>query len=259
MIFLYNHHIKLITINNLSTIMWNKNLYEVLWVSKTATEEEIKKAYRKQAMKYHPDRNKWDKASEEKFKEINSAYEVLSDKEKRKQYDTFGSTWNFSWFWWWQAWWFWGFEDIFGWANRGWYRQQTGWFDFDLGDLFSQFGWGSSKKQKRQTYDYDDMFSWYWNSQKQEVSLDLEKVYEVPVFDLILWTKIEVEWADKQKAKLKIPEGTKPGTKFKVKDFGKSSWWKKWNLIIKIEAKMPKHISDLDKNLLESIRGNISY
>jgi molecular chaperone DnaJ len=102
------------------------------------------------------------------------------------------------------------------------------------------------------------MFSSH-QTKKEEVNLDLEKTYEVPVFDLILWTKIDVEWADKQKAKLKIPEGTKPGTKFKVKEFGKSLAWKKWNLIVKIEVKMPKHISDLDKSLLESIRNNISY
>jgi DnaJ-class molecular chaperone len=232
--------------------MSNKNYYDILWVSKTASDEEIKKAYRKQAMKHHPDRNKWEKTDETKIKEINEAYEVLSDKTKKKQYDTFGSTGNFSgWFSW--------YEDIFGWAGRWWSRQQTGGFDFDLGDIFSQFGWWSSKKQKRQTtYDYDDMFS-SGQTKKEEVNLDLEKTYEVAIFDLILGTKIDVEWADKQKAKLKIPEGTKPGTKFKVKEFGKSLAWKKWNLIVKIEAKMPKHISDLDKSLLESIRNNISY
>lgn len=235
--------------------MSNKNYYDILWVSKTASDEEIKKAYRKQAMKHHPDRNKWEQTDESKIKEINEAYEVLSDKTKKKQYDTFGSTGNFSG---WAGGFSW-YEDIFGWASRWWSRQQTGWFDFDLGDIFSQFWWASSKKQKRQTsYDYDDMFSSH-QTKKEEVNLDLEKTYEVPVFDLILWTKIDVEWADKQKAKLKIPEGTKPGTKFKVKEFGKSLAWKKWNLIVKIEAKMPKHISDLDKSLLESIRNNISY
>ncbi|MDD5213131.1 MAG: DnaJ domain-containing protein [Candidatus Gracilibacteria bacterium] len=235
--------------------MSNKNYYDILGVSKTASEEEIKKAYRKQAMKHHPDRNKGEKTDESKIKEINEAYEVLSDKTKKKQYDTFGSTGNFSG----GAGGFSGYEDIFGGASRGGSRQQTGGFDFDLGDIFSQFGGGSSKKQKRQTsYDYDDMFSSH-QTKKEEVNLDLEKTYEVAIFDLILGTKIDVEGADKQKAKLKIPEGTKPGTKFKVKEFGKSLAGKKGNLIVKIEAKMPKHISDLDKSLLEGIRGNISY
>lgn len=68
-----------------------KDYYELLGVKKGATDAEIKKAYRKLAMKYHPDRNEGDKAAEEKFKEINEAYAVLSDAEKRKQYDLFGA------------------------------------------------------------------------------------------------------------------------------------------------------------------------
>ena len=67
-----------------------RDYYEVLGVSKDADAKEIKKAYRKLAMKYHPDKNPGDKAAEEKFKEINEAYEVLSDEEKRSTYDRFG-------------------------------------------------------------------------------------------------------------------------------------------------------------------------
>ena len=63
----------------------------MLGVSKTADEKEIKKAYRKLAMKYHPDKNPGDKEAEEKFKEINEAYEVLSDADKRKIYDQYGA------------------------------------------------------------------------------------------------------------------------------------------------------------------------
>jgi molecular chaperone DnaJ len=68
-----------------------KNFYDVLGVSKTATPGEIKKAYRKLARQYHPDTNPGDKEAEERFKEVQGAYDVLSDPEKRKQYDAFGS------------------------------------------------------------------------------------------------------------------------------------------------------------------------
>ncbi|MBR1922070.1 MAG: DnaJ domain-containing protein, partial [Kiritimatiellae bacterium] len=67
-----------------------RDYYEVLGVAKTATADEIKSAYRKLAMKYHPDRNPGDKAAEEKFKEAAEAYDVLHDPEKRQRYDQFG-------------------------------------------------------------------------------------------------------------------------------------------------------------------------
>jgi curved DNA-binding protein len=69
-----------------------KDYYKILGVSKTASEEEIKKAYRKLAMKFHPDRNPGDKSAEEKFKEINEAYEVLGDPQKRARYDQLGES-----------------------------------------------------------------------------------------------------------------------------------------------------------------------
>lgn len=242
----------------------SKNYYDILWVTKTSSEEDIKKAYRKLAMKYHPDRNKWDKTAESKFKEINEAYGVLGDSAKRKQYDTFwsGFSWFNSWsswnpFWWWQSytystWWdFSGFEDLFSSFGK-WWSRRTKASSFDFSDLF--WWWFSSSRW------WDDFSSSYGKQQEQkEESLDLEKTYEVPVFDLILGCSIEVEGNSRKKVKLKIPANTKPWTKFRVKDLWKSVWWKVGNLIVKIDAKMPKHISDVDKSLLERIRENVGY
>jgi molecular chaperone DnaJ len=73
-----------------------KDYYNILGVSKTASEKEIKQAYRKLARKYHPDVNPGDKRSEEQFKEVSEAYEVLSDKEKRAKYDQFGEQWQYA-------------------------------------------------------------------------------------------------------------------------------------------------------------------
>jgi curved DNA-binding protein len=71
-----------------------KDYYKILGVEKKATQDEIKKVYRKLALKYHPDKNPGDKKSEEKFKEISEAYDVLGDVDKRKKYDTLGDNWQ---------------------------------------------------------------------------------------------------------------------------------------------------------------------
>jgi len=71
--------------------MAGKDYYKILGVSKNASDQDLKKTYRKLALKYHPDKNKGDKTAEEKFKEVSEAYAVLSDPKKRKQYDMFGS------------------------------------------------------------------------------------------------------------------------------------------------------------------------
>jgi molecular chaperone DnaJ len=76
--------------------MPGKDYYDVLGIKKDATEKEIKQAYRRLARRYHPDVNPGDKSAEAKFKEINAAYEVLSDKEKRQKYDKYGDRWQYA-------------------------------------------------------------------------------------------------------------------------------------------------------------------
>ena len=222
----------------------SNNYYDTLWVSKSASDEEIKKAYRKKAMESHPDRNAGDKTAESKFKKINQAYDTLWDSKKKKQYDMFGSAWAgrnpFGWWaWWWQSSaWFWGFEDMFGW---GW-NSRGGWATFNMEDLF----WGQQSTRQAP-------------KKEKPVNLDFEKTYEVPIFDLILGCKIEVKWVYGNTAKLKVPASTKSGTKFRVKGFGKKEPGREGNLIVKVEGIMPKHISDMDKQMLERIGEGIWY
>ena len=103
--------------------MPGKDYYKSLGISKSTSPEEIKKAYRKLALKYHPDRNKGDKSAEAKFKEISEAYAVLSDPEKKKQYDMFGAE---------------GFQSRFS--------QEDIFRGFDFGSIFSEFGFGGGGK-----------------------------------------------------------------------------------------------------------------
>lgn len=116
-----------------------RDYYEVLGIEKGASEEEIKKAFRKMALKYHPDRNQGDKNAEEKFKEVNEAYSVLSDPELRKKYDMFGHA---------------GVDPSAqaGAGAGGWQGGGFGGFDgVDFGDIFGDFfggGFGSSSRRR---------------------------------------------------------------------------------------------------------------
>ena len=114
-----------------------RDYYEVLGVQKSATAEEIKKAYRKAAMKYHPDRNPGDKEAEAKFKEVGEAYEVLSDDSKRQRYDQFGFA---------------GVDPSYGGGGNGPYGAGfSGFGDFgDFGDIFGEFFGGGRSSRGRQ-------------------------------------------------------------------------------------------------------------
>ena len=104
-----------------------RDYYEVLGLQKGASEDEIKKAFRKMAMKYHPDKNPGNKEAEEKFKEVNEAYSVLSDPDKKSKYDRFGHA---------------GVDPSYGGGATG--GGYTTNIDFgDLGDIFGSFFGGA--------------------------------------------------------------------------------------------------------------------
>ena len=142
--------------------MSKEDYYETLGINNSSTDEEIKQAYRKKAMKYHPDRNKGDKNAEKKFKKINEAYYILKDKEKKAQYDQFGHQafenggagaqgFNFS-----EG----GFSDIF--------EEMFGGFDNDIGDIF-----GGGRRQNRNKTSTQE----YGSDLRYDMEVSLEEIF----------------------------------------------------------------------------------
>jgi curved DNA-binding protein len=182
--------------------MAETDYYKILGVNKTASDSEIKKAYRKLAMKYHPDHTKGDKSDEEKFKKISEAYAVLSDKEKRKQYDTFGSA---------------GFqqrysqEDIFKGSD----------FESILSELFGGSGrFGGGGRGMRFSFGGGSPFGGYQrNQQAHTKGSDLE--YELPLTleEVAAGTQKIVSFQHKgrsEKITVKIPKGMISGKKVRI-------------------------------------------
>jgi curved DNA-binding protein len=141
----------------------SEDYYSILGVKKTDSDADIKKAYRKLAMKYHPDHTKGDKTAEEKFKKISEAYAVLSDKDKRKEYDTFGSE---------------GFRQRFS--------QEDIFRGFDFGDIFKEFGFrgadfsGTTGGGRRFNFGQGSAFNFGGGQQQARVK-GSDLVYELPL------------------------------------------------------------------------------
>lgn len=231
--------------------MANTDYYASLGVNKTATEAEIKKAYKKKAMQYHPDKNAGDKKAEAKFKEINEAYQTLGDTTKRKNYDQFGSAeWNpfggmggnpfgggrsntRS-----QSG---GFEDIFwGFGGMG-----GGGVEFDIWDLF---GWWSRSQSRRQAPREEE-------PKKEIQNLDVTETVEIPFFDFLYDTSITVKTVYSKVLTLKVKAGSKPGTKFKITGKWRTADGKTGDMFVIVDAKMPK--TPLDPTvakMIEAIR-----
>lgn len=297
-----------------------EDYYQILGVKKDASTEDIKKAYRKLAMKYHPDHTKGDKAAEEKFKKISEAYAVLSDKEKRKEYDTFGAE---------------GFQQRF--------TQEDIFRGFDFSDIFREFGFGgdffsgrgrgsgirfnfggggpfgSQSQQQARMKGADLVYELpltlqevaggtsktvtlqhQGHSEKITVKIpkglisgkqlrltgkgnpspyggppgdlfikskllndpvyhaenyDLQMTQELKLSEAILGAHISVPTIDGKQLNLKIPPGTKPGTKMRLSGHGlphmKSS--KKGDLYVKIQLKLPRKLTDEQKKLIAQL------
>ena len=188
--------------------MSETDYYKLLGVNKSASESEIKKAYRKMAMKYHPDRTKGDKSAEEMFKKISEAYAVLSDKEKRKQYDTFGAS---------------------GFRQR--YTQEDIFRGFNFADIFKEFGFGDSRFSnvfmggagpgRRCSFSFGgDPFAGF-TSAKSAPAKGSDLVYELPLTlqEVLSGTRKTIALEENgrhQKINVTIPKGMLTGRKLRL-------------------------------------------
>jgi curved DNA-binding protein len=181
--------------------------YKTLGIEKNASDSEIKKAYRKLAMKYHPDHTKGDRAAEEKFKKISEAYAVLSDPEKRKQYDTYGSA---------------DFQQRFS--------QEDIFRNFDFSDIFREFGFSGGSR----TADGGFRFSFgggspFGGQQRQQRSVKgSDLVYELPItlHDVANGSKKQISLQHQGRSEtitVTIPKGMTSGKKLRLAGKGESS------------------------------------
>lgn len=148
--------------------MSDKDYYETLGVTKSASDDDIKKAYRKLAMKYHPDRNPDNKEAEEKFKEVQKAYEILSDPQKKAAYDQYGHA---------------AFDPRMGGGFGG---GSGGFGDFgggfgDFGDIFSQMFGGGGQRQQQYQYKGEDL-EYGVELSLEEAAVGLKKQITVPTY-----------------------------------------------------------------------------
>ena len=195
--------------------MAGKDYYSILGVSRGASEQEIKQAYRRLARKHHPDVNPGDKSAEARFKQINEAYEVLSDKGKRRKYDQFGDQWQYA--------------DQF--ARAG--GQQTPLWNFSkgggtkfhfgegdldslFGDLLRGFGAGATNPRAKRRYAED-----VWAEDK---ALDVDFSVEVTLEEAFLGTSRLISLGAGKRLEAKIPPGVRNGSRVRIAGKGKQGY-----------------------------------
>jgi curved DNA-binding protein len=225
-----------------------KDYYKTLKVDKKATAEQIKKSYRKLARQYHPDVNQDDPSAEEKFKEINEAYEVLSDAQKREKYDQFGSEWQryesaggqaggFDWSQW---------ANARGGAGQSYstgggartmsqeeFEQMFGGGGMGGGGGFSDFFETLFGQQRAGTY--------RTSSRQQSQSLrgqDIEHELDVTLQEAFYGTTRSLQWEDGRTIEAKIPRGVKTGSKVRLSGQGQPGYGggKDGDLFLKINV-----------------------
>ena len=177
--------------------MAGKDYYSILGVERGASEREIKQAYRRLARKHHPDVNPGDKSAEARFKEINEAYEVLSDKEKRQKYDQFGDQWQYA--------------DQF--AQAGW--QQAPFWNFSQGGSRVTFGGDELGSL------FDDLLSGFTtgaSSRRAQTrrGRDVEYPVEVTLEEAYHGTSRTISFEGGKRLEVKIPPGVKEGSRVRI-------------------------------------------
>jgi len=229
-----------------------KDYYNILGVPKSASQDEIKKAYRKLARKYHPDLNKDDPQAEQRFKDINEANEVLSDAEKRKMYDQFGSQWqqyqraggrpdDF-----WSQW---GAQQ--GAGRRGQTRTVSpeefeqmfggsgGFSDF-FEALFGQMGGRTAGGQQ---VNFNDIFGQQGQSIRR--SRDVEHMIEISLAEAFYGTSRTIQWENGRSIEAKIPRGVKTGSRVRLKGQGQDGGHLYLSIKVKSDDQFERDGNDL--------------